>query len=374
MADEANTLESIREIENLWAAFGIEGTLIGVEPLGVGNIHDSFLSRVQSRGTFDQFVHQRINTHVFPDPEKLMDNVCRVTEHLKTGLVVIPARDGQSLARDPQGASWRTYSHISGVRSPATLEGASHAREAGRAVGDFHRRMGTFEAATLHKVIPGFHDLTHYWLAFTKAVEEDPRRRVVTCQDLIDFVHEHKALTDRIVQARTSPEMPRRVVHWDPKIDNILIDEVSGKFRCLVDLDTVGASTLLDDVGDLIRSAGNPAGEDPPSPEDAHIDLDAVEEILRGYLDEAGKFLEPQEIEGIATAPSMLALELGIRFLTDHIAGDIYFKARRKGLNLHRARTQFALLESMKEHEAHLNAVVEDCLSDKARDKARKAT
>jgi len=345
--------EEARALPDLGTAFGIEGDLHRIERLGSGHIHDTWVARYGGpRGP--RFVHQALNLRVFPDPRALMENVVRVTEHLRAraaglpgrgrrGLEVVPARSGEPLWSAPAGGCWRTYRFIEGTSSYDRAETPALAREAARAFGSFARGLADLAGPPLHETIPGFHDFDARLTALRQAIADDAHGRRGAVSRECDATFEAAESLARALAEQGADALPRRNVHNDCKLNNVLFDARSGAALCVIDLDTVMAGDVSFDFGDLVRTAACPTEEDERDLARVRFDLERFESLAAGYLEGAGALLRGEELQSLPLAGARIALETGIRFLTDHLDGDVYFRIARPDHNLDRARTQLHL-------------------------------
>jgi aminoglycoside phosphotransferase (APT) family kinase protein len=316
-----------------------------VRRLGRGHIHQTFVARYRGDdGAALELVHQRVNTAVFADVDTLAANLQRVTAHLGGPLRLVPAVGGGALARDDQGALWRTLTYVAGARThhrfadPA--QAAAGAAAAARLVGD----LADLPGPPLREVIPGFHDVEGRLADLARAASEDPAGRARDCRAALDAALGHAAVAAEVAAARHDGRLPERTVHNDAKVDNVAFDERSGAAVCLVDLDTVGPGTVLFDVGDLVRS-GAPTGPEDGDPARTGVRADIVDAVLGAYADAGAAWLTGPEVDLLPLAGPLMALEAAARFLTDHLRGDVYFAVDGPGHNLRRARNQLRVLE-----------------------------
>lgn len=318
--------------------------------MGRGHIHHTFLA------TYDglRVVHQRVNTSVFADVETLMDNLVRVTTHLgarapspRHAVRLRPAADGRPYALDPAGAPWRTLDFIEGARTVARFDGPTQATEAAATAAALVADLADLTPA-LPEVIPGFHDVVRRLDALAAAAAQDRAGRAGGCRAEIGAVAARAGVAHEVAAARGDGRLPARTVHNDAKAENLLFDEATGAGLCLVDLDTVGTGTVLFDVGDLVRSGAARLPEDGEPPAGAAVvDHGVVDAILSGYARAGAGFLTATEVELLALAGPLMALEAAARFLTDHLQGDVYFKIDAPGHNLRRARNQLRILDQV---------------------------
>ncbi len=348
--------------DRIIAHFDIPGTLAVCEPFGAGLINETWRCSFRERDAVRRYLLQRINRRVFARPGLVMENVVTVTGHLASRLrkegIADPAAVSPALVRtrggrfsfvDDLGEQWRMFVFIEAGEVFDTVRDANHAYEVGRGLGRFQALLSDLDTALLHDTLPGFHHTPAYLLELDDAVRTDPQGRSSSVRQELDFADRHRRLAPLLLDAMGSGEVPVRVVHNDPKVNNVLIDRASGRALCLIDLDTVKPGTVLFDFGDCVRSAANPLGEDAADLAEVSLDRSYAEAIMQGYLEEAGGFLTAGERRLLPLSVRVITFELGIRFLADHLRGDTYFRISRPGQNLHRARVQFRLLESMEE-------------------------
>ena len=346
---------------------------LDVRPLGQGHINDTYLVR----GKEGRYILQRINTHVFSQPERVIDNIAAVTTHLKARLsaaggdpqretlALIPTRQGSFLLRMPGGAddppgietAWRAYHYINDARSFASAQGDAHVKAAGLVVGNFLRLLEDFPAAGLHETIPDFHNTPKRMCAFKAAVQSDTARRVDQCQAEIDFVLARDNQISTVTTGLADGSIPWRVAHNDTKLDNILVDNDSSAGLCLVDLDTVMPGSALYDFGDCVRSLAA-AREDETNLSLVHFDFKRFEIFCAAFLAAGGSVLTPLEKCLLPHAAWLMTFECGLRFLTDHLNGDTYFKTHRPNHNLQRAHNQFHHAAQMETGAGRLESIV----------------
>jgi hypothetical protein len=353
--------------------FRLAGPPRAIERFGSGHIHDTFAVRCDAPGGAQRYVLQRINGRVFREPERVVENVVRVSEHLRRQLVASGARDaerrslrwcesrsGGYVHRDESGSIWRACGLIEQTHTCDVVESPAEARGAGRAFGNFLAQVADFDPGALHTVIPGFHDLAAYARRLDAAVTADRRGRARACADEVQAVR--RALVE-LAGARVAQELlPLRVVHADCKVNNVLLDDRSGEGVCVIDLDTVMAGRSADDFGQLARGAACSAAEDERDLSRVGFDLTLFEALCEGFLAGCGSLLSPAERAALPQAPALSALEHAVRFLTDHLEGDVYFRVHRPGQNLDRARAQRRLLEAMRASDAEAARIVRAAL------------
>jgi Ser/Thr protein kinase RdoA (MazF antagonist) len=353
--------DTTQVLKNIVERFRVGGEVTSVEPLGSGHIHDTYASTVLTAAGTARFVHQRINRSVFPSPERLQENVVRVTSHLRRKiaaeggdperetLTVVPTRDGGNLHEDSLGESWRTFRFVENARTLDVPGSPKHAYEIAAAFGRFLRRVADLPGPRLHETIPGFGDTRARIDAFREALEADRLGRAAAVGAEVEFVRAREGLAAVLPTLLEQRLVPERIVHHDTKVDNVLIDEDTGRGICVIDLDTVMPGSVLHDFGDMVRLGATRAAEDEKDLSLVSVDEELFEGLVRGYMDEAGPVLTAGEIEHLVEAARITAFVVGVRFLTDHLAGDTYFRILREGHNLDRCRVQFALVRDLEE-------------------------
>ncbi|MCY1713825.1 phosphotransferase enzyme family protein [Caproiciproducens galactitolivorans] len=341
--------------------FQFEGQFVGLLPYGSGHINDTYSVVFQMEERVNRYILQRINTNVFCDPVELMENVVSVTRYLynaieKAGgdpkretLNLIPTEDGSYYFEDGDGGFWRAYLFIENTVTLQQTRNKEDFYESARSFGRFQLLLAGYPAETLHETIPLFHNTPNRIFQFKEALKADGKGRAAGVQKEIDFVMEREEFTHTLVDLQAQGKLPLRVTHNDTKLNNVLIDADTGLGICVIDLDTVMPGLSLNDFGDSIRFGASTAAEDEPDLSKVHFDLDLFEAYTKGYLEVAGTVLTDAEIDNLPVGAKMLTLECGIRFLTDYLAGDVYFKTDRPDQNLDRARTQFKLVKDMEE-------------------------
>ncbi len=262
-------------------------------------------------------------------------------------LNLIPTNDGNYYVRTVEGEYWRGFTFIEGARTYDSVENPTHVYNAAKAFGNFQNMLSDFPSDQLVETIPDFHHTGARYHTFTSAVEADIKNRALNCQPEIDFVFQRAALTTTLVDMLARGELPARVTHNDTKFNNVMIDDQTGEGICIVDLDTVMPGLSVYDFGDAVRSMSNTAAEDEPDLSRVSFDLDVYRNYVHGYLDAAGGILVHREIEQLPFSAILMTLECGMRFLTDHLQGDTYYKIHRQDHNLDRCRTQFKLVMEM---------------------------
>ncbi|MDR2258019.1 MAG: aminoglycoside phosphotransferase family protein [Treponema sp.] len=340
--------------------FSIYGEFEFAEPFGNGHINRTYRSRWNQAGVRVRYTHQRINEQVFARPDEVMENIERVTRHIREKLIragaadrsrrvltVVPSRDGKPWVRDAQGGWWRTYFFVEGTHTLDLVSSAGEARFLGKSAARFQRQLADLGEPRLHETIPDFHNMEKRYSRFHEAVEKDSRRRAAGVQGEIAFMLENEERGALLIRALTDGSIPERICHNDTKMNNILIDNEDFQACCVIDLDTVMPGTSLFDVGDLIRTVSTRAEEDERDLSRVTWDPVFFEALLDGYLSEAPEFLIPKEKELLCEAGRNITQIMGLRFLTDYLEGDHYYHITRPDHNLDRCRNQMALIKSM---------------------------
>jgi hypothetical protein len=359
------------DLQEIGGLFEVFGAFIQAVPCGNGHINDTFAATYDQGGIFIRYIHQRINHKIFRDPPAQMENIVRVTDHIRRKLAgaeshertrhtltLVPSRDGAPFCRDTAGNYWRTYVLIEGTRSLDVAESPAQARQSAIAFGRFQRLLADLDGPRLHETIPDFHNTPKRFEAFEQALREDPCGRAAAAQPEIAFATARKPMTGVLLELSRRGEVPERIVHNDTKFNNVLLDQTSGEGVCVIDLDTVMPGLSLYDFGDMVRSTTSPAPEDEIDLSRVKMQMPMFEALVHGYLQEVGDILTPTEKRYLAFSGRLITFEIGIRFLTDFLLGDRYFKTARKQHNLDRCRTQFKLIESMEQQEREMDAVV----------------
>jgi hypothetical protein len=347
--------------------FQIYGEYILAVPYGSGHINDTYCVVFQQAGVPVRYILQRINHQIFKQPAALMENIHRVTSHLaakmsgrpdcsRRTLTLVSARDGRSFYQDADGNHWRAYLFIENSRTYDAVETPRQAFQAARAFGEFQNLLADLPAPRLHDTIPDFHHTPKRFAALEQAVAADTAGRAPLAKAEIDFALAHQPITGVLLAAR----LPERVTHNDTKFNNVMLDDATGEAICVIDLDTVMPGLALYDFGDMVRTTTSPVKEDERDLSRVTMQFPMFEALVRGYLAAAGGVLTREEKQSLAFSGKLITFEIGIRFLTDYLAGDTYFKVHREGHNLDRCRTQFKLVESIEQQESQMNQLVEE--------------
>ena len=351
--------------------FELQGDLVQVNRWGNGHINDTFILiyQIGKMGRI-KIILQKMNKNVFPKPVELMENIMNVTDFLykkiedaggdplRETLNVIPAKSGEPYYIDEEGEYWRAYTYITDARSFDTPESASDFYESGYLFGKFQSMLSDYPAETLHETIEKFHDTRDRFARFKRAVEEDVMGRVAQVQDEIQFVLEREADACFFMELIDKKEIPIRVTHNDTKLNNIMLDNITRKGVCVVDLDTVMPGLAAYDFGDSIRSGANTAAEDEKNLKKVSCDMKLFKAYTKGFLAGCGADLTEREIDLLPMGAKIMTFECGMRFLTDYLQGDVYFKTSRLEHNLDRARNQFKLVSDMEDKWETMQEIV----------------
>ena len=358
--------------------FVLPDRFVRAEPFGSGHINDTFVAHFDRAGVRVRFILQRINHQIFKNVPALMENVQRVTAHAgrraaATGvkdahrrtLVLVPTRSGAAYWGDPEVGFWRCYRFIEEARSFDLVTQPQQAYEAARAFGEFQHLLVDLPGARLHETIPDFHHTRSRFEAFRRAVQADVRGRAAEARADIDFALAREGLVDVLLQLQARGEIPERVTHNDTKFNNVMLDDRTGEALCVIDLDTVMPGLALYDFGDMVRSATNAAAEDEADTAKVVMRQPVFECLAAGYLAAAGGFLNAAERAHLAFSGKLITFEIGLRFLTDYLEGDVYFKIKHPTHNLVRGRNQFALVRSIEQQEGAMQRFV-DAVSNRS--------
>ena len=343
--------------------FLLAGDVVLCEPYGSGHINDTYRI-VTDIGA--QYIMQRINTHVFPDVLGLMDNITRVTAYLsgrtetrRETMHLVPTTNGTKFAVEQDGGCWRVYEFVENSMCLQTIEVPADFYECGLAFGGFQRMMAEFPAKTLCETIVNFHNTPDRYEKFKCVVAVDRMNRAASVREEIDYALSLETKAERLHRMRLSGELPTRVTHNDTKINNILFDRYSKKALCVIDLDTVMPGLAAYDFGDSIRFGAATAAEDETDLAKMRLDLNLFVRYAHGFL-KACTTLTRLEVETLPLGALTMTLECGVRFLTDYLEGDHYFKIKREHHNLDRCRTQFTLAADIIRQMPKLKQLVEN--------------
>lgn len=359
------------DLRQIFSQFAAPGDFVGCHLLKVGHINDTYLVDSVSDGSPRQFIFQRINRFVFREPERLMANFEKITSHIRAKLENIPGRDpdretlnlvsartGACFHVTAEGEYWRAYRFVGGVHIINVASRPEEAFEAGRAFGGFQTLLSDLDAASLFETIPFFHHTPRRLARFKEVLATNPHGRAAEARDAVSFVLEREEMTSVITEALASGRIPLRITHNDTKINNVLFDDRTGKAICIIDLDTTMPGSSLYDFGDMVRTTTSFAAEDETDLPQVKLEMEMFRALAAGYLEEARDFLTPRELDLLVFSGRLITFTIGLRFLTDFLEGDVYFRVHRPAHNLDRARAQFALVRSMERLEKDMD----DCI------------
>jgi hypothetical protein len=342
------------------------------EEIHSGHINSTYRASYREKnGDQRRYIFQSINRNVFKDPYAVMSNVEKVTHHINSRVLrlkcdlggqtlnLFPARVGGYWIEDDQGSLWRCYNHIEGCMTHDVVENTRQAYQAARAFGSFQDLVSDLDPASIIDTIPDFHHTPKRFARLMEVAAEDPLGRLDSVREEFEFIRSRESIVATLLDLAESGVIPMRVTHNDTKINNVMIDAASDEAVCVIDLDTVMPGLVLYDFGDLVRSATSPAEEDETDLSKVEMRMPIFEALVNGYLDAAGDFITDAEVGFLAHSGKLMTLEVGIRFLTDFIEGDVYFKTHRPGHNLDRCRTQLRLVACIEEKEEEMNAFVQ---------------
>lgn len=358
-------------LEAALEAFDFGGQIAGALRYGAGHINDTFAVYTQQKnGTAKRFILQRINTRVFTKPDELMENIVGVTEYLRKliiqnggnpdreTLTVLRTKQGLTYYTAANGDAWRVYLFIENAVCYQTAEKPELFKASARAFGKFVTQMEEYPVETLHETISKFHDTRARYENLVKAVEADKMGRVAQCKEEINFALARKEDCAVLMDKLNAGELPLRVTHNDTKLNNIMMDPVKMAGLCVIDLDTVMPGLTVNDYGDSIRFGASTAAEDEPDLARVNFSISLFQTYTEGFLETAGASMTRLEREMLPWGAKLMTLECGMRFLTDFLAGDVYFRTAYPLHNYHRARTQFKLVKQMEEQWQQMNRIV----------------
>jgi aminoglycoside phosphotransferase (APT) family kinase protein len=361
-----------KQLQDISRQFQIYGEILHAEACKIGHINETYSATYNQGGTKVRYIHQKINTSVFKKPGALMKNVMRVTTHIRKklearnlqditrrALIVVPARDGRSFYRNGDGECWRTFVFIEGAQTFEAVQSPRQAFQSGRIFGGFHKLLADLPGERLSETIPDFHNTRKRFTALQKAIEADHFNRAQTARPEIDFALKRESLVDVILHAMAKGKIPERVTHNDTKFNNVMLDRQTGEAMCVVDLDTVMPGCALYDLGDMVRTTTSPTPEGERDLSKVKMQMPMFRKLVEGYWSTAGGFLTRAEKSHIAFSGKLITFEIGLRFLTDYLGGDTYFRIHHPAHNLDRCRTQFELVESIERQEDAMQKFVD---------------
>lgn len=351
-------------------AFQFDGIAMSFMRYGSGHINDTYLVELQKPdGSPDRVIMQRMNNSIFKEPEQLMENILGVTSFLRERIIenggnpdretlnVIPTKEEKSFFIDSEGNYWRSYIFIEDAKGYDQAESIDDFYESAVAFGNFQRLLADYPAETLHETIKGFHDTKARFEVFKKAVDDDVCGRAASVRDEINFYLEREDVANVFGDLLAKGEIPLRVTHNDTKLNNVMIDDATRKGICVIDLDTVMPGLAMNDFGDSIRFGASTAAEDEKDLGKVWCDMELFAAYTKGFIEGCGGKLTAKEIELLPMGAKVMTYECGMRFLTDYLQGDVYFRTHREGHNLDRTRTHIKLIQDMEDKWDIMNKI-----------------
>ncbi len=363
------TENSIRSAKN----FKLEGEIIDSVPFGSGHINDTFKITTNSLQN-NLYLLQRINHHIFQDVEGLMNNIESVCKHLKEKLAhlgekevlkrtmtIVPTYDNKNYYQDENGDYWRVFHLIPETRSYDILETQEQAYSGGMAFGQFQKQLSDLDPKTIVEILPNFHNIEFRLSNLRDAIEKNPAKRVEKIQDLLDYIFEREEKMRTILELGRSNKLPLRITHNDTKFNNVLLDK-DDNVQCVIDLDTVMPGYVAYDFGDAIRTIINSAAEDEADVSKIVLNIPLFQSFTAGYLSEAKEFLTDAEVDSLIPAVHLLPYMQAVRFLTDYINGDTYYKIAYPEHNLVRTKAQLKLVHELEVNNDKLTGILAENL------------
>ena len=354
------------DFRRICSKFALYGDFLVAVPFGGGHVNDTFQLTFDQGGVRLHYVLQRINRNVFRKPEQVMENMDRVTRHLlakihaekvetrKRTIRLLRTFANQPCVTDERGDVWRAYIFVENARAYDVLETPEQAFKVAQAFGEFQCNLVDLPGPRLHETIPDFHNTPKRLEALRQAIRRDPVGRERRVRREIDFIMKRANETERLLRLQAEGAIPERITHNDTKVNNILIDDLTGDGICVIDLDTVMPGLSLYDFGDMVRAGTSPAEEDEVDLAKVGMRFEMYEALYRGFLSSAGSFLTEAERENLPFSGKLITFEIAIRFLTDYLEGDVYFKVKRPEHNLERCRNQLRMVESIEEQSKRM--------------------
>lgn len=359
------------DFEEVLGSYDFSGSLISKEAYGSGHINDTFLLRYQEEEKEKKYILQRVNNEIFPKPVEVMENILGVTSHLKEKIIkaggnperetlnVIVTKENTPYFVDSSENYWRVYKFIEDACSYDRVENPKDFYESAVLFGRFQGLLSDYDAESLHETISGFHDTKARFQVFKEVVFADIMGRAAEASEEIAFVLAREEVANYFTNLIDAGELPLRVTHNDTKLNNIMMDSATRKGICVIDLDTVMPGLVMNDFGDSIRFGASTGAEDEKDLSKVKCDLELFELYVRGFMEGCAGKLTPREVELLPMGAKIMTFECGMRFLTDYLQGDTYFKIHREGHNLDRCRTQLKLVADMEEKWDRMESIVE---------------
>lgn len=350
----------MKEYKNAAESFRLQGKVTDIQPYGEGHINLTLLVRTTEK----RYIMQKMNTHVFPDPDNLMRNICAVTEYLRASgaetLNVVPTLEGKPFLKGKE--CYRVYDFIENTVTYQKVTDKKVFFNSGKAFGEFQNCLAGFDASVLTETIPHFHDTPKRFADFRAALEADAFGRAKECRPEIDFFLSHADTYGKVAEGLKDGSVPLRVTHNDTKLNNILMDAETNEARAVIDLDTVMPGSMLYDFGDSIRFGASTAAEDEKDLNKVHFDIGLFEAYAKGYCGAVKDSITDKEKELLPYGSYLMTMECGMRFLADYLAGDTYFAIKYDDHNLVRSRTQLRLAAEMEKSFSEMKKIVAEAV------------
>ena len=356
----------LKKAKNLLSHFGVGEQVVSAEPYGSGHVNKSYVVATQN-GTGKRYLLQSISRYVFHDIPALMDNIARVTDHIRRKseidkhqhILTLLYAANRPYYQDDAGEYWRLFYFIDGAKTYDQVTSVSQAFEGGRAFGEFLKLVSDLPAPPLHETIPNFHNIDIRLGQLTKALDQDPLKRAKHVQENLRFIREHAGQMRFLEELKASKQIPVRVTHNDTKFNNVLLDQ-HGKAICVIDLDTVMPGIVHYDYADSLRTVANTAAEDASNLNDIGINIEFFKSFSQGFISEIKATLTKAEHDTLIPALPVMPFMLALRFLTDYLLGDHYFKPHFPEHNLQRAKAQLQLSSRFMEQQSDLQKCFKD--------------
>ncbi|MCP4179930.1 MAG: aminoglycoside phosphotransferase family protein [bacterium] len=353
-------MDDNKKFKKIMSKFNIYGDYVKTDPFGKGHINYTYKVLYNQSGSIVPYILQKINTDIFPDPHAVTENIKLVTDHQKKyykdhhdssrrHLTPVKSKAHKYLFEEDNGDCWRVFFCIESAVTYEIMRDREAAYKAAKAFGEFQKTLLDLPGEELKVVIPDFHNTPKRFEALDKAIENDVADRVKDVQDEINFVMDRRKDAGVLVDMYEKGKIPERIVHNDTKLNNIMFDIHSDEPICVIDLDIVMPGFMAYDFGDMVRTATSPAEEDEKDISKVTMQFPIFKSLVKGFLETLGDSMSHDEKKSLVYGAYIIALEMIVRFLSDHINNDIYFRVHREGHNLDRARTQIALLKSIEQ-------------------------
>ena len=364
-----NMLTNLRKCKQIVSYFNVVGDVVSSFKYGNGHIHQTYVVTTMTNLTSKRYILQRVNDFVFKNVEGLMENIALVTSYNlkkvqeeggnveKECLRLVPTKDGKYFIKTDLGY-YRMFYFIEGATTYQVVEKPEDFYESAVAFGKFQKRLDGFDASKLFEVIPAFHNTRKRYNDLMTTIAQNKSGRADKVKDEIAFAKSHESICDTIVDMLAGGTIPTRVTHNDTKLNNVMIDDITGKAAAVIDLDTLMPGSMLYDFGDSIRFGCNPCSEDEKDLTKVVFDINLFKVYAEGFLSVVKETITQKEREYLALSAILMTLECGMRFLADYIDGDIYFHSSYAEQNLDRARTQFKLVSDMENRIDEMNDII----------------